>query len=136
MGNEALGTEGRQMNTVSMSGRLTRDPNLKHACDREICEMRIAVDNRRHPTTYIDATAFDGQAYACAEFLAKGRLVGVEGRLALDEWRGEDGRRRQRYVVIGRVEFLDRPPGKEAPEDPIGSTAPETEPELSLAAVG
>jgi single-strand DNA-binding protein len=123
------------MNIVSMSGRLTRDPSLKHAGDRAICEMRIAVDNGRHPTTYIDATAFDGQAYACAEFLMKGRLVGVEGRLALDEWRGEDGRRRQRYVVIGRVEFLDRPPVAEVAEDPIGS--PETEPELepALAAV-
>jgi hypothetical protein len=42
-------------------------------CDRAVCEMRIAVPNGRHPTTYVDIAASDGQAYACAEFLAKGR---------------------------------------------------------------
>jgi single-stranded DNA-binding protein len=43
----------------------------------------VRVDNGRHPTTYIDVTAFDGQAYTCAEYLAKGRMVGVDGKLAL-----------------------------------------------------
>jgi single-strand DNA-binding protein len=122
------------MNTVTMTGRLTRDPELRHSGERDLRD----ADRRRQrppPATYIDATAFDGQAHACAEFLVKGRLVGVEGRLALDEWRGEDGRRRQRYVVIGRVEFLDRPPVQKITEDPIGW--PDTEPELTprLAAV-
>jgi single-strand DNA-binding protein len=128
------------MNSVTMTGRLTRDPDLKHAGDRAICDLRIAVDNGRHPSTFIDVAVFDGQAYSCAEFLEKGRLVGVEGKLALDEWRDGDGKIRRRYRVIGRVEFLDRPRSLRAPSEPIGPPAEEPEPvtasqaELALAA--
>jgi single-stranded DNA-binding protein len=102
--------------------------------------MRVAVDNGRHPTTYIDAVSFDAQAYACAEYLSKGRKVGVEGRLALREWRDAGGRPRRRYSVIGRVEFLDSPPRSAAEEMPIGpaADAPEAaqaeQPEPALAA--
>jgi single-strand DNA-binding protein len=128
------------MNNVTMIGRLTEEPNLKHVGDRAICEMRIAVDNGRHPTTYIDAVCFDAQAYACAEYLAKGRKVGVEGRLALRERRDSAGRPRPRYSVIGRVEFLDPPPRATAEEMPIGPAAEDPvpsraeQPEPALAA--
>jgi single-strand DNA-binding protein len=97
------------MNNVTLTGNLTRDPHLKHVEERAICELRVAVDNGAHPTTYVDVTTFDGQAHACAEFLAKGRKVGVSGRLVLDEWEAADGSRRSRHFVIGRVEFLDQP---------------------------
>jgi single-strand DNA-binding protein len=128
------------MNSVMMSGRLTRDPDLRHPGARAICEMRIAVDNGEHPTTYIDVATFDGQAYACAEYLRKGRLVGVEGRLVLGEWRDEAGKRHQRHSVIGRVEFLDRPPRGDRDEEPIGGPADDPDPgavdreQLALAA--
>lgn len=126
------------MNQVTMTGRLTEEPRLKHAGERAICDLRVAVDNGRHPTTYIDVATFDGQAYVCAEYLSKGRRVGVAGRLALNEWHAADGTRRQRYRVIGRVEFLDRPgqaqrpaggiePGDQPPE------AAEQRPPLALA---
>jgi single-strand DNA-binding protein len=116
------------MNTVTMTGNLTRDPELKHAGERAICEMRIAVDNGRHPTTYIDVATFDGQAYTCAEYLSKGRKVGVDGRLAYEEWSGADGNTRRGPSVIGRVEFLDRPRERKA------ETASGMEPESSESA--
>lgn len=97
------------MNALTMTGNLTRDPELIYAGERPICKLRIAVDNGHHPTTYIDVSTFDEHAFACAEFLHKGRKVGVSGRLALDEWRNAEDKRRERYSVIGRVEFLDRP---------------------------
>jgi single-strand DNA-binding protein len=125
------------MNTVTMTGRLTRDPELKHSGEeRPICDMRIAVDNGPYPTTYIDVTAFDGQAYTCAEYLVKGRKVGVDGKLALSEWRDSGGRNHQRYRVIGRVEFLDRPSGRdsEAPGQPDPEPDGGARPELALAA--
>jgi single-strand DNA-binding protein len=123
-----------------MIGRLTEEPNLKHVGDRAICEMRIAVDNGRHPTTYIDVDTFDGQAYTCAEYLGKGRQVGVSGTLALDEWHDPLGRRHQRYVVIGNAQFLERLRHDQVEEAPIGPPAggPEPaaaeQPELALAA--
>jgi single-strand DNA-binding protein len=107
------------MNNVTLTGRLTHEPNLVHRNDRAICEMRIAGDNPGHEPTFIDVRVFDGQAYACAEFLAKGRLIGVSGRLVYNEWRNGEGKRRERYSVIGRVEFLDRPPRQTEPELPL-----------------
>jgi single-strand DNA-binding protein len=98
------------MNNLTMSGNLTQDPELIHHKDRPICRMRLAVDNGRYPTTYIDLRTFDAQAYVCAEYLRKGRKVGVVGRLAYEEWVGADDKKRRSYSVIGRVEFLDRPP--------------------------
>ena len=107
------------MNTITVIGNLTKEPNLKHVGERAICELRIAVDNGRYPTTYIDVWTFGGAAYACAEYLRTGRKVCASGRLALDEWRAEDGSRRSRYAIAGRVQFLDRPRQDAAPdEDP------------------
>lgn len=97
------------MNNLTLSGRLTADPELVHRGEHVIAKMRLAVDNGRYPATYIDVDSFGEGAYACAEYLRKGRKVGVTGKLAYDEWHAEDGSKRWRYSVIGRVEFLDRP---------------------------
>jgi len=113
------------MNNINLTGRLTRDPKLTHAKDRAICQMRVAVEgDEKYPTTFIDVSTFDGQAYACAEFLHKGRRVGVAGKLTYSEWRDAENKRHERYGVIGRVEFLDSPPARQRPPEPA-------DPELS-----
>jgi single-strand DNA-binding protein len=96
------------MNNVTMTGNLTRDPDSREYEGRSECKLRLAVDNGPYPPTFIDVRTFDAQADACATYLHKGRQVGVTGKLALDEYKGADGNPRQRYSVIGRVEFLDR----------------------------
>lgn len=116
------------MNNVSLSGYLTHDPELVYRNDRPICTMRIAVRDRKHGPTYIDVRTFDDQAYACAEYLRKGRKIGVTGRLAYDEWRAADDSKRERYSVIGWVEFLDRPP-----RDEVGQGTPDPEPQAEPA---
>jgi single-strand DNA-binding protein len=97
------------MNQVTMTGNLTRDPELREFDGRSECKLRLAVDNGPYPTTFIDVRTFDAQAEVCTTYLRKGRRVGVVGKLALDEWTGADGSSGRRYSVIGRVEFLDRP---------------------------
>jgi single-strand DNA-binding protein len=127
------------MNTYVATGNLTRDPDLREFDGRSECKLRLAVDNGPYPTTFIDVRTFDRQADTCATYLHKGRRVGVDGRLVLDEWNAPDGSPRQRYSVIGRVEFLDgRGRGEEVGGDrggpvedvPRGDSAPE----LALAA--
>jgi single stranded DNA-binding protein len=127
------------MNQVTMTGNLTRDPESREFDERSECKLRLAVDNGPYPTTFIDVRTFDAQAEACDAYLRKGRRVGVVGKLAFDEWTGSDGSPRQRYSVIGRVEFLDKPwaeaeVGGErgGPVEPVGGQA-ET---LPLAAAG
>src|SRR3954451_15304908 len=108
------------MNTVSLIGRLTRDPELRATNNGQpVCNMRIAVEAFGSDNTlYIDVTSFGDSAKACAEHLTRGRLVGVAGRLVYDEWQVRDGSKRSRHKVIGRVHFLPSgwvaPAGEEA----------------------
>jgi single-strand DNA-binding protein len=112
------------MNSITLSGHLTKDPELVHRNDRPVCEMRLAVDNGKHPTTYIDVVTFDEQAFICAEYMRKGSKIGVDGRLVYREWRNDKDQKRERYSVIGRVEFLDRPPHKPDSQAPAGGPEP------------
>jgi single-strand DNA-binding protein len=87
------------------------------------------VDNGANDPTYVDVSTFDKAADACAEHLAKGRRIAVSGRLVYREWEAEDGSKRSKHSVIGRVEFLG---GK-----PQGSSADNgSDPESEPAAVG
>lgn len=98
------------MNSVALVGRLTKDPELgriESMGDRAVCDLRIAIGNGPdRPPTYVDVACFDKQAEACAAHLSKGRQVGVEGRLLYREWEADDGSRRSKHSVVGRVEFL------------------------------
>jgi single-strand DNA-binding protein len=116
------------MNRIELTGRLTRDPEMKATPSGvEVAQLRLAVPRRRRNgedqgAVYVDVTAFDGQAIACGEYLQKGRRVAVSGRLELSEWRAQDGSSRQRhYVIADEVEFLDR--AEAQPEETTGAAA-------------
>ena len=113
------------MNTVNLIGRLTRDPQLRTLpSNQSVCEMRIAVDNGQNregedrEPTFVDVSTFGPQADACAKYLARGRQVAVEGRLVYREWQAEDGSKRSKHSVLGRVDFLG------APKDAANGAAP------------
>lgn len=116
------------MNSVTLLGRLTRDPEVRHpeALDgRAVCELRIAVPNGgEKPPTFIDVSTFDRQAEACAKYLTKGRQVAVDGRLIYREWEAEDGSRRSAHSVIGRVEFLGSAKQGDAASEPTDAVGP------------
>lgn len=119
------------MNTVNLTGRLTRVPELVQArTATEIATLRIAVRRRgREGAVFCDVKTFGKQAVACVEHLDKGRLIAVEGRLELDEWVGSDGSKHSRLYVIGeRVEFIDRrtdEPAQAVAEAPAADAGPE-----------
>jgi single-strand DNA-binding protein len=95
------------MNNVSLVGRLTKDPKIVERSGRTVCEMRVAVDNPGYQTTFIAVRSFDEQAYACAEYLLKGRRVAVSGRLIYSYWHSPEGEFCEQYAVIGNIDFLD-----------------------------
>ncbi len=100
------------MNTISLTGRLTRDPELRSTGDgSSVCKLRLAVDRmgRGNDVGYIDAATFGKQAEACAKVLRQGWLVAVAGRLEYGEWTGQDGAKRSAHTVVGHVEFLAAP---------------------------
>jgi single-strand DNA-binding protein len=103
------------MNTVTLVGRLTRDPEdrqfEKHGEYTSLAKLRLAVDrNRNDGADFIDVTAFGSLGAVAVEHLSKGRLVGVVGRLHTSEWTASDGTKRHSVEVIAEtIRFLDRP---------------------------
>jgi single-strand DNA-binding protein len=105
------------INRVVLVGNLTKDPELRHTpSGTPVCKLRIAVNTRQKDNTtgewtdkpnYFDVTVWGNQGESCAQFLAKGRAVGVDGRLDWREWEAQDGSKRQAVEIIAdSVQFL------------------------------
>jgi len=113
------------INKLICTGRLTKDPELKALpSGTTVCELRLAVDGmgRGREVGYINVSVFGSGGEAAAEYLAKGWLVAVDGRLEYGEWDSE-GTRRHDYTVVGNVEFLTapRPADESEPTKPARS---------------
>ncbi|MGH2851946.1 MAG: single-stranded DNA-binding protein [Solirubrobacteraceae bacterium] len=106
-----MSTSAPNVNQVTLVGHLTSDPVLRSLPDgRSVCDMRLAVnDQRDQPPLYIDVASFGPSADACAKYLAKGRVIAVTGRLVYRDWEADDGSKRSKHQVIGRVRFGGRP---------------------------
>ena len=105
------------INRVVLVGNLTRDPELRHTpSGTAVCKLRIAVNTRQKDASsgewgdkpnYFDVTVWGNQGENCAQFLAKGRPVGIDGRLDWREWDAQDGTKRQAVEIIAdNVQFL------------------------------
>lgn len=98
------------MNTTSFIGRLTKDPEVRTIATGTVADLRVAVDGPNDRAVYVSVTVFGAQVDAIAGHVAKGRQVGVTGRLAYDQWESGSGELRSRLYVIGTtVDFLARP---------------------------
>ena len=81
----------------------------------------MAVNSRRKEgdqwvdkPNYFDVTVWGAQGENCAQYLAKGRPVAVDGRLNWREWEAQDGAKRQTVDIIAdSVQFLGSPQGRQ-----------------------
>jgi len=106
------------INKIICTGRLTKDPELRQVSDdMKVCQLRLAVDGmgRGREVGYINVSVFGKAAEACGEYLKKGWLVAVDGRLEYGEWETDGGEKRHDYSVVGNVEFLTAPKPAEQP---------------------
>jgi single-strand DNA-binding protein len=111
------------INKIICTGRLTKDPELRQVSEEmKVCQLRLAVDGmgRGREVGYINVAVFGKAGEAAAEYLAKGWLVAVDGRLEYGQWETDGGEKRHDYSVVGNVEFLTapRPVQVDAPEQP------------------
>lgn len=96
------------MNSVSMIGNLASDVDLRELQnDKKVATFLLAVDRPTDGADFIRVATWDRQAELCAEYLGKGRKVGIDGRLRSRSWEEEGKRRTAVEVVANRVEFLD-----------------------------
>jgi single-strand DNA-binding protein len=111
------------MNHIVLIGRLTRDPELRYTPNGiAVANFDLAVDrpttnaNGERETDFIRIVAWQKQAENCANYLKKGRLVAVEGRLQIRGYETQDGqKRRVAEVVANFVQFLERKEDGQAP---------------------
>jgi single-strand DNA-binding protein len=100
------------VNVVSLIGNLATDVELRELSDgRKVAGFLLAISRLKDgEADFVWVSTWDRQAELCAEFLAKGRKVGVDGRLRSRSWE-EDGKRRTKIeVVANRVQFLTPAP--------------------------
>ena len=103
------------MNSVVLIGRLTRDPELRYTSGTQmaVASFTVAIDRPvraggEKQTDFPRVTVFGKQAENCEKFLAKGRLVGVQGRIQTGSYTNKDGVTVYTTdVVADRVEFLE-----------------------------
>lgn len=114
------------MNDVKLSGRLTRDPELRHTqSGTPVASFSLAVDRKfnREEADFIPITAWRKTAEFVAKHFRKGqRVIISSGRIRVEPYTDRDGNKRTKFeVVADEVEFAD---SKKAPEDrPAGSVA-------------
>jgi single-strand DNA-binding protein len=111
------------MNNCVLIGRLVRDPELKFipsngravakftlAVDKELSkEMKADFESKGKPTAdFIRITVFGKQAEASANYLKKGIMTSVVGRISTGSYTTKDGDKRYTTEVIAnKVEFLE-----------------------------
>jgi single-strand DNA-binding protein len=105
------------INRVTLVGRLTRDPELKHLpSGSAVLELGLAVNGRKQDASgqwvdkpnFFDVKVFGNQAEMLSQHLAKGRRIGVDGRLDWSSWETAEGGKRSKVEVIAQsVQFLD-----------------------------
>lgn len=111
---------GRDVNVVALTGRLTRDPELRAtAGGTDVLGFGLAVnDSRKSAETgrwedvpnFVDCKVLGRRAASLAPLLAKGMQVAVEGSLRYSSWEAQDGSRRSRLEVL--VRELRLPPAE------------------------
>jgi single-strand DNA-binding protein len=102
-------------NRIILVGRLTRDPELRATPDgTSVVRFTLAVDRgmragEERQTDFFDIVAFRQLADNVANYVTKGRLVLVEGRLHTRRYTDREGNPRKAYeVVADNVRFLER----------------------------
>lgn len=104
------------LNKVILIGRLTHDPELRYTPNGQpVANFSLAVDrkmSKNDETDFIPVVAWRRLAEICNEFLHKGKLVAIEGRLQVRSYEDKEGRRQRAFeVVADDMQMLDRGPG-------------------------
>jgi single-strand DNA-binding protein len=97
-------------------GNLTRDPELRYtASGAAVASFGLAVNRKfkqgeewKDEVCFVDITVWAKQGENCAQYLNKGSLVFLEGRLNYQTWETDGQKRNKLEVVANNVQFLTR----------------------------
>lgn len=117
------------MNRVILTGNLVADPDVRMTKnDTPVTHFRLAVDRSAKKgedakADYISCVAWNGLAKICGQYLQKGRLVAIEGKLRFRSYESNGQKKSVTEVFIDSMQMLDRrfhkAASKEAKEEEI-----------------
>ena len=107
------------LNRVQLIGRLGKDPDSKYTpTGKKVCHFSLAVSNRwkdkngetKESTEWVNIEAWGRLGEICQEYLKKGSLIFVEGRLKTDKYEDRESGETKYYtkVVTQSLQFLDK----------------------------
>ncbi|MBL8062146.1 MAG: single-stranded DNA-binding protein [Anaerolineales bacterium] len=116
------------LNRVQLIGRLGKDPESKYTpTGKKVCHFSLAVSNRwkdkngetKESTEWFNLEVWGRLGEVCQEYLKKGSLIFVEGRLKTDRYEDRESGETKYYtkVVVQSLQFLD----KREKEEPLMS---------------
>src|SRR5690606_14971922 len=114
------------LNRAILVGRLTRDPDLRYTTNGGVAVTRFTVAVNRKFTNqqgereadFINIVAWRNLAENCGNYLQKGSLVAVEGRIQTRSYENQEGRTVYvTEIVADDVRFLDTRGGSKKPKD-------------------
>ena len=122
----------KSINKVTLIGRLGRDPELKYtASGTAYCRFSMATDDswtdrnsgeRQERTEWHNIVAWERLAEICGQYLAKGRMVYIEGQIQSRKWEDQDGNKRTSYEIRARDMVLLGGPGGNGGQSSGGSS--------------
>lgn len=102
------------MNRSILVGRLTKDPELKYTPSGvAVCTFTLAVDrtftngNGEREADFIPIVTWRQLAETCANYIRKGKLVAVEGKVKVRKWDSDNGTRYITEIIADNVRFLE-----------------------------
>lgn len=115
------------INHVSISGNLTRDPELRSTSSgMQVLQLGVAVNERvKNQSTgewedrpnFVDCVVFGNRAEALSRFLAKGSKVAVSGRLRYSAWEKDGAKRSKLEVIVDELDMMtQRQQAQNAPQ--------------------
>lgn len=108
-------------NLTILTGRITKDLELKQAGQIQVTNFSMAVDNpyKRDDTSFFDIVAFGKTAELLNNYCGKGSKILIEGNLKQDRFQDKEGNNRSVVrVIANRIEFLDRKGSKQQNNQP------------------
>ncbi|WP_210126608.1 single-stranded DNA-binding protein [Staphylococcus sp. GDY8P83P] len=98
------------MNIVAITGRITKDLELKQAGQTQVTNFSMAVENpyKKDDASFFDIVAFGKTAKLLNQYCGKGSKIGVDGTLKQDRFTDKEGNSRSVVrITANRIEFLD-----------------------------
>ena len=110
------------LNTITIMGRLTRDPELRRTGSGiAVASFSVAVDRDwpsketgEKETDFIDCVAWRQTGEFVSKYFSKGSMIVVSGRLQIRPWVDKDGNKRKTAEIVAENVYFGEPKKKES----------------------